>query len=373
MNICIVGASNSFPTMAFPKYIRENDNVKSYGNFSVGGSSSLLGIRAIEKIPSNKYDFALLDFTVNENVFYRKGSLNRNHLKSTLDSLVIALNEKFITPVFLIFPTTTDSTSVITNFYREYCIDRGLLFFDIYRIIDRWKQVTEIEDDFFFENANHISPEFSKVSAQLLIESLDLIDNTSSTYHDRLDISTHKVSLYKITECVAHDAPVVINQICNSVIEEDLISWDVSSEIELTVNKNDCIIGYSFDAAKSSCYLSISGDNECLIDLGTAVYKGNRENVFFILPVPESVRSTTGKFKLSSSCNTNSNISPIYSQWKFEYDSFPPLSGDISLGDIYCVSTDKCIHTSISRYLNNDLAAQAINHLSTINKDGSYE
>lgn len=350
MNICLMGASNSFETMPFPQALKNNNKVSKFRNVSVGGSSSLLGVRGVNKAHRDDFDFTILEFVVNENTFLGCGSLSINSLKQTLNFLATSILNTGSTPVFLILPTFNDEEGIVTNFYREYCEDMGFIYFDVYKFMNSLRSKnSELSRDYFFDNPNHISRDFSVLVADHLVDKLHLV-NSKSFEGDIATIKSNKIINLSFSELIPN-SHLPIHSIANSVINEKLVEISQSHEGSITISlgKNQSIIGYSFDAAQSSGYLVIEGDKKICIDLGTAIYNGNRQNVFFILPIPTAVSSVDEKIKFVVEKSAPFSAELTYSQWKHEPDKYPTLDGIVRLCELYVVQEDQVIHAKYKR------------------------
>lgn len=70
--------------------------------------------------------------------------------------------------------------------------------------------------------------------------------------------------------------------------------------------------------------------------LGTAVYRGGRKNVLFVLPLQEGVKPKEGVISITSlpTARENEPRKPCFSQWKLPDVNYDNLDGVLVIGGL---------------------------------------
>lgn len=147
-------------------------------NLSLGASPSLYGSFIIprENVAEN-FDFALLDFTVNDQQFLDISNLSRDYLAASYAGLLrhFATEDARCTPICLFLPQkafalegkATDAYSICTGICEHYDIE----YIDAFAMVQRLVQ-TGIGVDEIFADWGHLTPEYQIVMAEKVLEFL---------------------------------------------------------------------------------------------------------------------------------------------------------------------------------------------------------
>lgn len=179
MRIAIIGTSNSVMTRGWANALRKiSPEHWEIENLSLGASPSLYGSFAIsrEKVAEN-FDFALLDFTVNDQQFLDISNLSRDYLAASYAGMLrhFATENARCAPICLFLPQRafalegkgTDAYSICTSICERYDVEYIDGFATVQRLVKAGIGVDEI-----FADWGHLTPEYQIIMAEKVLDFL---------------------------------------------------------------------------------------------------------------------------------------------------------------------------------------------------------
>ncbi|MBW8284132.1 MAG: hypothetical protein K0M55_11050 [Rhizobium sp.] len=179
MRIAIIGTSNSVMTRGWANALKKiSPEHWEIENLSLGASPSLYGsfIISKENIADN-FDYALLDFTINDQQFLDISNLSLEYLAASYAGLLrhFATDEAVCTPICVFLPQrafaqegkNTDAYNICTRICDHYGIDYIDGFATVQRLAKGGIGVDEI-----FADWGHLTPEYQIVMAEKVLDFL---------------------------------------------------------------------------------------------------------------------------------------------------------------------------------------------------------
>lgn len=354
MRIGILGASNCVNSMGFSAAMPTNSNVSYFENFSIGGSTSLLALKSIDKAVNTGFDFIFLDFVINETKSILKKATTFREIRNINRNIISRLIERNILPIITIFPSSKSEFRQMTkldSMYIEIAKEFNIPYLNIIEIIDYVERLYGISRNFLFRDGDHISRWLGKAISLSVIDALAKFEPNFTKEYGQYPA----FSAVEIKKLLSHSWDVF--NIKNNLIDEDFITINNGDIVKLSPPENSRLIGYSADFRHSSSYLEISGENTIYVDLGTVMRSDLRfKNIVYILPLQNGVRPRDNSISLRSLCNLPTMATPTcYSQWGSCSPNRDPLEGLSTIGKLFFdleYKSPRSVATSISMAIN---------------------
>lgn len=348
MDLCLVGASNSFDSMPFARYLRSRADIGKFKNYSIGGSSSILAFRDLDDMKSGGFDFCLIDFSVNEILFNQKKSTDIDRIRENLESFCFQLIDAGCVPIILLFPVIEKRHDIVVEEYRKFSRDFNIPIFDMYEILEditsRLGVGPSCIRETFFDSPNHVKAWVAELCARMLLNGLSDFKWTLDRHHARGVSGFSGVKLRSVLEA-PQGATVGTYSFANDFVSETVVTLGADTPLEVPVPRGSSVVGYSADFARTSCYLSIRGQNRVVVDAKTAVFRGGRRHVLFVLPLPCDVRPSLDSVVIEAKCEHDAfeQGEAVFSQWEEAGADHSRLEGMLSIAEIFVRHEDKIV------------------------------
>lgn len=136
----------------------EHPSVDSIDNFSIGASTSFALPMWMQNCDFQDYDFVLLDFALNEEVWVKLGIAQLEHVEGCILSFMSTLGDNGPRPVIAILPSLSGHADVmpVRAMYRRIATENGYPLFDGYEFLQRHGHKLAIAPDGAFLDVDHM-------------------------------------------------------------------------------------------------------------------------------------------------------------------------------------------------------------------------
>lgn len=293
MRIAIVGTSNSLKKNGYASAIAHSSKVTAFKNMSIGKSVSLLFAVSTEDVDFSQYDFCLMDFTVNEEVFVRRG-VSREAIRSYVVSLTARVWKAGCLPVMLMLPRQSApvKNSQIRDVYLAIAQELNIPFFDVIEYIERLEQRHGIARKDLFQDDGHLAEWFAISVGHQLLDALSALRRITRERHEA-PWSSYDFRPIAAAPLVKGTSAVVPR--ANSLFQIDFAGLAPLQNISIPVPAGSRIEGLYVNLAATAGFLCISGATTEIIDLRNAYQSQGREIfVLSTIALQRAVPSASG-------------------------------------------------------------------------------
>ena len=299
LNLLLVGTSNCMLKKGISVGLAAHPGVRHVENRSLGASSSIHLVKSTEDIDFRRFDFCLLDFSVNEDILLRSRAAHPELIETNLRHIVARCLEAGCMPVILIFPRKPPvEKNAGRTFYLEFARRFHLPVFDGYSLLTALKKKHRLEHEGLFENANHVVIEISELFARALAPELRRLSRVSSRFIPA-DWTWNALAQLRIAETQTPGFEAVVRS--NSRFTESFFT--ITPENPLSVELADSgireITGVAVNIGHTQGFLIIEGETQAVLDLRNE-YCGQRRHKLSIsiLPLPYAIKPRQGRITL---------------------------------------------------------------------------
>lgn len=295
-NILLVGTSNCMLKRGISLGLASQPGVGRLENRSLGASSSIHLARSTEDIDFSKFDFCILEFSVNEDVLLRSHAARPELIEINLRHIVARCVHAGCIPVILIFPRKPDpEKNAGRTFYLEFARRFNLPFFDGYSLIAALKKKHRLEHDGLFQNPNHVMPDVGYLFAKALAPGLLRITRLRA----RLVPSAwqwRELAQLQLSPAQAPGCEIVTRRNTRFTESFCVLTPEAPLVIDLGATAIGELTGVAVNIGNTQGFLIIEGETRAILDLRNE-YCGQQRHALSIsiLPLADSIKPRAGK------------------------------------------------------------------------------
>ena len=205
MRVLLSGTSNSVLARGVNYPLANDPRVSVFLNQSYGASGSVAVGDHLRKIDFSQYDFCVLDYCVNEEVFIWQNESSVDVAMNNMNAAIDAASKSRCQPIVLILPTSKRANhkrpfedAIITELFS-----RGVPVFNFYEFAKELVRVSELEFSDLFLDPMHIRRELGQFIGQVVLDYMEQsadkpsgLEETELRYHpldfvpmDRIEVS----------------------------------------------------------------------------------------------------------------------------------------------------------------------------------------
>lgn len=181
MKIAVIGTSNSLMKMGWVASLREMVPAGTViDNYSIGGSASLYGsFVATRHNIGPSYDFAFLEFAINDQAILEIQQLTESYIAGSLAALLRHFAERAAqcVPIVVIMPirdaVSHQRRDTTYNITRKLCEHYGVHYIDLYRPLRSILQNHTLDISSWFSDPMHMSISAQAALAKVARKTLD--------------------------------------------------------------------------------------------------------------------------------------------------------------------------------------------------------
>ncbi|PZW37748.1 hypothetical protein C8P66_14125 [Humitalea rosea] len=257
-------------------------------NFSVGASSSFIWFAARPLAELAAYDFAVLDYCVNDGLMIRSGANTLRNWEASMRAMFAELRAAGCEPLMLILPSlhTMRGNNPLRPAARALAAECRVPFLDGFELMER---VLAMEpalalDDLFRDPA-HLHPALSRQVGRALVEAVGKLPSRQTGLGATAPTCPVAYRLRDVTEWMAEDRLV---ERATSLVKRRFLLLSDGEEVACPVDPGERLVGVALDLAKSNGTLAASGDGMWLKSWTNPYFREwlgvERAMVFSILP-----------------------------------------------------------------------------------------
>lgn len=335
MRIAIVGTSNSLRKDGYTFYLRADPRVETISNFSIGASTGLHSIRSTMNIDFSKFDYCLIDFSVNEEVVRKNGALNLAFSKAIFDSLVVRCLAGGCIPVVTLLPRMIEiHHSKMRSFYLKLSADWGIPYFDGYELLELIKSISDIRGFGLFLDVAHIRPWVCLVFAKSLLDGLESLPEHRLVARD---VTAPSFNCIGIADRLAGTDGLAIAQRGSARASGRFVRSTEPATISLQDIDGEEVIGVCVNLSETNCFLELSGSNATALDLRSNYFENPAYRlVISALPLMTAVAVADGRLQIRSlDAEGAASLTTITGMASELGRSSRPATGQIEIADLF--------------------------------------
>lgn len=338
MRVLLSGASNAIIARGMNFPLSRDPRISRFTNQSYGASGTVALADHLRQIDFSQYDFCVLDYCVNEEVFI---SIDESTADSAMNSLFAAIDAASLAgcqPLVVILPTSTR-----LNYPRPFekgimdeLATRSVPVFNFYTFAQQFAAHTGLTFHDLFLDPMHVHRELGAAIGTALIDymaqrieitpTLTTIDRT----YDPLDFVPY--TAFQVTG----EAKSVTRE--SALMSRDCLAITPDAQITLTAPAAGKITGISFDASRSVGQItSQDGTQTCLsLKLSSAFFRETRSLTQMTLPIPHPI-----------ALDANNSATLHYTFDGTLTDIHPPAAMTLSGVSVRCTGCARPVHVLI--------------------------
>lgn len=291
MRVLLSGTSNSILARGIKYPLARDPRVTSFTNRSYGASGTVALANHLQYIDFTKYDFCILDYCVNEEVFI---SINESTTDSAMNNLMAAVDAASragCQPLILILPTSTRA-----NYPRPFetaIIDKlgehAVPIFNFYTFSKAFCGRTGLDFKDLFLDPMHIHREIGEAIGAALVDYMAThIKVTPTTATPSYEYDPLGFIPYKQFNVTGKSIQM---QRESSLLQRSLLQITPEATITATAAASGHVTGVCFDASRSVGTLTASAFQQICLSLKPNVpfFRQTRGLTLVMQPIPTPV------------------------------------------------------------------------------------
>lgn len=273
MKIVVVGTSNSLRKEGYFPYLAADPRVKQAVNQSIGASTSLHTIESTAGVDFSQFDFALLEFAVNEEAILAGGGLDLDVVKGVVSNLIVRCLSGRCIPVIVIFPRLLrgGQNSVMRSFYRSLATSYSIPFLDVYEIVEYVRSASDIADFSIFKDSAHVEQWLCCAISQIIVSGLQKLEDTPHRFVEG-NIEAPAYGSLPLVEIVPELMERSVER-ATSRSRDHFVAARSPDAFRLHNVGASALVGVGINLSETDCILEISAKDATLIDLRNVYFK----------------------------------------------------------------------------------------------------
>lgn len=301
MRVAVVGTSNSVRKDGYVPQLAGDPRVSRLSNYSLGASTSLISIPRMENVDFSRFDFCLIDFSVNEEVLRKNGGLDLDLCRDVVESLVVRCLAARCLPVFALLPRmiATESAQMRT-FYRDLARTMNVPVIDGYDLVDGLLACSDVTRPGMFIDKSHIRPWVAGVFAQTLADGLAGLFAKEDRFVDE-PVTAPRFRAVDVSEQIEPSWLVERVNRSNGLVTLDFLRSEVPTKLRFDVQGAD-LVGMYVNLKATDVFVSFaSGADHVLIDLRNKFFDDEEfEFIVSALPLRRRLPIVDGSVEMRS-------------------------------------------------------------------------
>lgn len=295
MRIFLTGTSNSILVNGFRKAFESDSRISKFTNNSFGASGSVAIGQHVGDVDFSEYDFCLIDYFVNQEVFLLKGEARLSDAVEDFLFLVDKCSRSGCQPIVVVFPTSTRF-----NFRRPYqdavlsaLSKLGVPYFDVYDLINTRLSEQKFPVSSFFLDQMHLKREIALRIGQFLCDWMHA--NSENASSCRL---VEVEGWFRPSTFLTHhevEAEGFTIQRSSKLASADLLILQQGSKVTLKLPSDFELAGISFNAAKSLGLLKIQDTDQTEFKIPPSGRFQKRDLTMVTIPLASPPSSQDGR------------------------------------------------------------------------------
>lgn len=295
MKIAVVGTSNSLRREGYFPFLAADPRVSEAVNLSIGASTSLHTIESTANCDFSQFDFALLEFAVNEEAILAGGGLDLAVVKGVVSNLIVRCLSDRCIPVIVIFPRLLrrGQKSAMQLFYRNLAECYSVPFLDIYEVVDFIRENSDISDFAIFKDSAHIEQWICCALSDIIIKGLQDLAGCPDRFV-KMRVEAPGYASLPLVDIMPTWAERMVERSTSRSRARfaPAVSRDVLTLAGISAK---AIVGVVVNLTETDCILRITAGETALIDLRNVYYKNpNFRLVVSSFPLPDRIEIPDG-------------------------------------------------------------------------------
>jgi hypothetical protein len=286
MRVVVIGTSNAILKDGYFYGLSDHRSVAAASNFSIGASTSVSLPMWMKRADFSDFDFVILDFALNEEVWARAGATTPRQIEDCVLGFIGSLGADGPTPVIAVLPSLTahGDAMPIRDLYRRIAEDFGYPLFDGYEFLASLGHRLAIEPDGAFMDADHMLRHVGYAFGRTIAGALSALRPA----RQRMAPAAVDMGRYRYVEArefALAEAEIVPRR--TSLLAAEAVRLRGESVMSVALDAEAEVVGIGLNLAQSNARLEIASDRH------TSVYKPNPKHfsgdgarlVYSILPL----------------------------------------------------------------------------------------
>ncbi|MDJ0390422.1 SGNH/GDSL hydrolase family protein [Roseomonas sp. E05] len=239
MDVLVLGTSNCIISDSFIKYFEKFAGYR-IENRSIGASSNSVGLYILETLKDRKFDFAILDYEINDTGVLGRGLKTADDIRENIRSIVAITRSMGCTPILTIIPSygTLQNVSEVERAHLDVCRQEGVHFLNVADLFrEALKQGLTTRDALMRDSA-HMSARVTPLIGEVLAKGLQNILATAA------EPKNHRTAVRKMRSipAAAVFAPQALIERRSSIYSSHYGRLRQGETIRLPVREDECLL-----------------------------------------------------------------------------------------------------------------------------------
>lgn len=312
MNVCVIGTSNSIYENGYTGGIRDHVLVSNVDKFSLGASPSTIIPYFIEKINFSNYDLVVFETGINDRNYYKYGAIGKKQIRENLEYGIYKATKSGCLVSLLLMPVKKlfNKETIAKIIYSKVAAETGALYVNGYDYVQGKLGYDDAFHSDFFIDDFHLRKDFAHKLGGSLIDEV-----ASGLNLCMIKELKHKFVVFDLSDY----AKFLVNR-KTSIASDRFSIIKEGEEIKIPLKIGDKIVGYGYNAAKTSAMVSFKGDNEVIKKTSSKYFTDKKDLLLLISPVvSEPNVNIDGNLFLSVSASGAKETEPSrFDKWMSE-------------------------------------------------------
>lgn len=312
--ICVFGTSNGLFKDGYVAGISDIVGVERTKNCSVGASSSFVWFATRALIDPEQFDWAILDYCVNDGLMIRDGSNTEANWRGSLAASIEALRARSCQPVLLILPglPALKGANPLRDIALSLAEEYALPYLDGYALVaDIVSGQPTLPVASLFRDPPHLHPDISRLIGQAVATALNELPAPGD--FGKAPTSPVRYTFTQLDDWLP-DQPVV--ERATSLTSRKFVNIGKDSPLTIPVAQGQRVVGLAFDLAKTHGAIKVSGDRQWIKSWTNTYYTQwlgvERAMVFSVLPIAGKVGPSDGLIRIEALDDDAAEIDETY-------------------------------------------------------------
>lgn len=299
MRIISVGTSNSMLRYGFTYPLQNDKRVTRIDKACMGTSVSLLSCVTTENIDFRNYDFCIIDFSVNEQLFHYWG-LSLNRIEDHVESFCAQVWQAGCVPVLMILPRkeTKKDSSPVRNTYLNLASRLKIPFFDAIDIVEGFDGYLGTSRDDLFRDGGHMMEWLAIGVGSKLLDGLSQIYKFRPSIVEPWICRTY--AAIRLSSQSRHIRYLIKRE--NNLFSTECLHLKAGEEVRFCVPPGSDLVGICVNLGSSAGHLKIQigeeSDQAEIVDLRNGYRAAKQDFVLGTLPLPNPIHTDGGELRL---------------------------------------------------------------------------
>ncbi len=252
MRVVLSGTSNSIIAGGFRTAFEEDPSVSYFSNASYGASGTVAIGDHLRRIDFSQYDFCLIDYCVNEEMFRMDGLSSPEDGLKNVCAMVDAASSAGCQPVLVFFPflSALQARRPFEDALLRRLVARGVRVFDGNLLIAALMQSFGYSAEALFLDARHVRREIGRFIGESIIKSLQRLYQMGLPQIRQTDLTYPPLKFIGIDALTVPDPRLEVTRVTR-LLKVTLLKAQVGSILTMSTPDDGELVGVTYNLARA--------------------------------------------------------------------------------------------------------------------------